>query len=53
VHSATYEIQFDADGETYTFTTDDEGLFRQAQPGSRWVLKVNTLGAVTHIEPAE
>lgn len=51
--SATYEILFDADGETYTFTTEDEELFRRAQPGSRWVLKVNTLGAVTHIEPAD
>ncbi len=51
--SAEYEIQFDADGETYTFTTGDETLFRRAQPGTRWILKVNTLGAVTDIEPAE
>ncbi len=51
--SAAYEILFDSDGKTYTFTTEDEDLFRRAQPGTRWVLSINTLGAVTNIEPAD
>ncbi len=51
--NAEYVIQFDADGEKYTFTTADETLFNRAQIGTRWVLKVNSLGAVTDIKPAE
>lgn len=48
----TYTIVFSGDGETYTYTTSDEGLFMMAEPGSRWDLSVNTLGAVQSIEPA-
>lgn len=48
----TYTIVFSGDGETYTYTTSDEGLFMMAEPGSRWELSVNTFGAVQSIEPA-
>jgi len=48
-----YAIVFDVDGKKYTYTTRDENLFRQAQIGSRWVLHINKLNAVTKIEPAE
>lgn len=51
--SAEYIIHFDSDGQKYTFTTTDEALFNRAQIGSRWILKVNSLNAVTGIEPAE
>lgn len=49
---AIYQIVFRAEGETYTYETSDESLFRQAQPGSRWVLDVNSRGRVVRIEPA-
>ncbi|RME45897.1 MAG: zinc ribbon domain-containing protein [Caldilineae bacterium] len=48
-----YEIIFDVDGEKYTYTTHDENLFRRAEIGSRWVLHINKLNAVTKIEPTE
>ncbi len=48
--SEEYEIIFDAGGERYTYTTRDFTLFQQAQPGSKWILTVNKLGGVTHIE---
>jgi len=46
-----YEITFDADGKTYTYTTRDSDLFSRCEIGSRWILKVNQLGSVTAIEP--
>ena len=46
-----YEITFDADGKTYTYTTGDSNLFSRCEIGSRWILKVNQLGSVTAIEP--
>jgi ribosomal protein L40E len=47
-----YEIVFDTDGGTYTYTTNDPAEFAQFQPGSHWNLKVNRLGAVVDVEPA-
>ncbi len=49
---AVYQIVFQADGETYTYETGDESLFRQAQPGSRWILDVNSRGRVVRVKPA-
>ncbi len=48
-----YEIVFDTDGKTYTYTTGDVNEFKQFQPGSRWVLNVNTFDIVTSVEPAK
>lgn len=50
---ASYEILFSVDGENYSFTTSDEDLFMQCGIGSRWNLKINTLGAVVDIEPVQ
>jgi hypothetical protein len=47
----SYEIVFDADGKTYTYTTNDLAEFAKFQPGSRWVLNVNTLDTVVSVEP--
>ncbi|MEW6180518.1 MAG: zinc ribbon domain-containing protein [Chloroflexota bacterium] len=49
---AVYQIIFLAGGETYTYQTGDEAIFRQAQPGSRWILDVNSRGEVVRVEPA-
>jgi ribosomal protein L40E len=45
-----YEIVFDSDGKTYDYTTTDASEFSQYNPGSRWVLNVNALGAVVSVE---
>ena len=48
----SYEVLFDTDGGAYTYTTSDPAEFAQFQDGSKWILKVNKLGAVVSIEPA-
>ncbi len=48
-----YEITFDADGKSYTYRTGDAALFSRCEIGSRWILKVNQLGNVNAIEPAQ
>lgn len=50
--SETYTITFSGSGDTYTYTTTDETLFLRAYPGSRWSLKVNSIGGVQSLEPA-
>lgn len=47
-----YRIVFTDDGERYTYTTTDSDLFMKAQPGSEWILYVNSFGGVQSIEPA-
>jgi hypothetical protein len=44
-------VVFVGDGETYRYTTRDYDRFLQYQPGSRWILEVNTLGGVVRTEP--
>lgn len=51
--SESYQIVFEADGQTYTFDTTDYDLYSMAQVGSEWVLKVNSFGALVDIEPAQ
>jgi hypothetical protein len=51
--SEQYEVIFAGDGETYRYTTRDYDRFRQYQPGSRWILEVNTFGAVVSTEPLQ
>jgi hypothetical protein len=48
-----YEVIFAGDGQTYRYTTRDYDRFRQYQPGSRWILEVNTFGAVVSTEPMQ
>jgi len=48
-----YEIVFNTDGGTYSYITRNPAEFAQFRPGSQWLLKVNKLGAVVSVEPAE
>lgn len=48
----SYSVVFNADGHTYTITPGSESEFRRYQPGSAWVLNVNTFGSVVSVEPA-
>lgn len=48
---ASYVIIFRTDGGTYEFSAN-ETEFRQAQPGSEWILQINTFNNVVDIEPA-
>ncbi|MEZ4646495.1 MAG: zinc finger protein [Chloroflexota bacterium] len=47
-----YEIVFDTDGRSYTYSTSNEETFLQCDPGSEWILNVNTFNAVVSIEPS-
>jgi hypothetical protein len=49
--SERYEVTFAGDGTIYRYTTSDYDRFLQYQPGSRWLLEVNTLGAVVSTQP--
>ncbi|MEW6648780.1 MAG: zinc ribbon domain-containing protein [Chloroflexota bacterium] len=48
---AVYQIVFRSGEENYTYETSDLSLFQQAQPGSRWMLNINSRGRVVSIEP--
>jgi hypothetical protein len=50
--SETYEITFDSDGTTRTYTTSDIQLYQQATVGSQWILTLNGLGAIVDITPS-
>lgn len=47
-----YEILFDTDGRSYTYTTGNSDIFQQCSIGSHWVLNVNTFNSVVSIEPS-
>lgn len=47
-----YQVVFDADGRRLTYTPQNGSQFTQFKPGSRWVLKVNTFGGVSQVQPA-
>ncbi|PKO22599.1 MAG: hypothetical protein CVU38_08585 [Chloroflexi bacterium HGW-Chloroflexi-1] len=46
-----YTVTFDTDGNRYTYTPRDAEEFSQYGIGSRWLLKVNSFGAVTDLSP--
>ncbi len=48
---AMYTVQFQTDKGIKEYTTDDENLFSQFQPGSTWTLEINPLGAIVNIQP--
>lgn len=48
----SYTVTFNSDGRSYDYSPDSEQEFVQFQPGSRWTLTVNGLGAVTGVAPA-
>lgn len=47
----TYTVQFQSEKGLKEYTTEDENLFTQFQPGSTWTLEVNPLGAVVNVQP--
>jgi ribosomal protein L40E len=49
----SYKILFDVDGKTRTYSTSDPTEFDRFEIGSRWKLKVNALGGVVSVEPAD
>jgi len=49
--TATYTIYFETADGNYTYTTSNQNRFKQLTLGSRWILKVNTLGGVNDVEP--
>jgi hypothetical protein len=48
--SASYACIFEADGNTYTYTTESLQEFQRCEIGSRWQLTVNGAGSVVSIE---
>jgi hypothetical protein len=51
VRSETYTAYFDTKDGNKQFATSNAALFAQFQPGSEWILSVNTLGAVVDVSP--
>jgi hypothetical protein len=49
----TYEIVFQTEDRSYTFTTSDFNQFRQFQLNSRWILNVNAFNTLVSVEPAD
>jgi hypothetical protein len=45
-----YVVVFKTGDQTYTYTTSNFELFQQAQPGTTWILNINTFGGVQSIE---
>ena len=48
----TYSVVFVTGNDSYTYTPQDEAEYAAYVPGSRWLLVLNGLGAITSIEPA-
>ncbi len=49
----TYQIIFESGGKTYTYSTSDENLYRQAVIGSSWTLTLNGLGEIVNLQPSQ
>ena len=47
-----YQIEFDVDGDTYTYETTSASEYAQFQPGSDWQLEINGFGDIVGIQPA-
>ncbi|MDX9992901.1 MAG: zinc ribbon domain-containing protein [Anaerolineales bacterium] len=45
----TYRVFFETDDGIKEFTTSDENLFAQLQPGTQWTLEMNLFGAVVSV----
>lgn len=46
-----YTIIFRTDGKDYTYSPSEQSEFLIYQPGSEWILKINTFDAVMDVEP--
>ena len=51
-HQESYRVVFRADGENFTYSTNDVEEYKKFILGSNWTLKVNPLGGVTDVEAA-
>jgi len=51
--SETYTCHFRTENGQLDYSGSDAKLLTRCQPGSKWVLKVNTFNAVTGLEPAK
>lgn len=51
--SAEYNVTFESNGEKYNYETTDEVIFRTFEIGSKWLLTVNSFGAIVSLEPAQ
>lgn len=49
--SDSYEVIFNSDGANYDYTVTESTEFSQFTIGSKWIMNVNTLGAVISVEP--
>lgn len=47
-----YMIYFETSNRNYTYTTDDLELWLEATPGSAWLIKVNNVGGIRDLKPA-
>jgi hypothetical protein len=45
-----YQVTFDADGQTYSYTPADSTEFSQFDIGSQWILSINTFGEIKEIQ---
>jgi ribosomal protein L40E len=48
--SETYNVIFNADGETYSYTPDSLNDFQRFEIGNSWNLNVNTFGVVVSVD---
>ena len=48
--SEVYTVYFRGDGDSYTYQADDLNEYKRFTPGTEWILKVNTFGAVNDVE---
>lgn len=48
-----YEITYSAAGDSFTYSTTNESLYLQAQPGSTWYLEINQFNSVVSAEPVQ
>ena len=48
-HYEEYQVTFDADGQTYSYTPADMAEYSQFDNGSKWVLSINTFGEIKEI----
>lgn len=51
--SEEYTITFSTENGSLNYETSNASLYSEAEPGSRWTLKINTLGKIVAIESAQ
>jgi hypothetical protein len=49
--SESYEVILYSDGDNYDYTPSDASEFGQFTIGSKWIMNVNSLGAIISVEP--